>query len=159
LFLIGNPIGAAGAAAIGGSTRARSLVYLNLLQCRIGDEGAIALAESDDQLPGLAKLYLGSNGLTDVSVQALASSPVLGHLSTLSLRDNRLTDASAHALAGSKHVRCLQELELYGTRITEEGAWALVESPYLTSLTSLGLGSTRFSQALQEAIQERFRGR
>jgi hypothetical protein len=70
---------------------------------------------------GLRHLSLGSSGLDDDDLAALAQAPSLAGLRGLSLYSNRITDEGARALVSSPHLRDLQSLNLYGNDLSEVG--------------------------------------
>jgi hypothetical protein len=65
------------------------LTYLSLNNNGIGDERALALAESP-YLSGLTDLALWNNGITDAGLRALLDSPHLAGLSSLALGLNSI---------------------------------------------------------------------
>jgi uncharacterized protein (TIGR02996 family) len=95
------------------------LVSLNLMDGRIGDIVAAALAASS-HLSGLASLVLEHNYIGPGGARALASSPHLPGLTSLDLRVNDLGDEGARALADSPHLGGLTSLVLRQNEIRDE---------------------------------------
>jgi hypothetical protein len=144
LDLDSNPIGDAGVAALAASgkldslehlslqeTRVRAagmkalarrkqakLIKLDLYECKIGDDGLVALAG----WPGLAtmkELYLTDAKIGSTSVKILARSPHAGALFSIALNQNQIRDAGARAFITSKQLGALRKLRLDGNPIGE----------------------------------------
>jgi uncharacterized protein (TIGR02996 family) len=96
LSLGGNNLGPTAATAIA-RARADNLRVLNLHENRIGDRGAITLAESP-HLANLVLLDLAESHVSDAGAEALAASPHLGGLIDLNLYGNFITDRAAARL-------------------------------------------------------------
>jgi uncharacterized protein (TIGR02996 family) len=158
LNLVGNNIGAEGAAALARSPALRPLVILELRGNAIGDEGVLALARSET-LGSLAWLGLAGNAVGDEGVLALTRSERSRALTELDLRDNGIGDEGALALARSEGLGSLTELDLRGNHIGDEGALALVrsigaESGALRSLIRLNLEGNGISREVESACSE-----
>lgn len=109
-----------------------------------GDAGVVALARAD--LPALRDLVLLNLGLGESAAVALASSPIVAHLSGLDLgygstHPNRIGAVGAAALAGSASFRALRRLILDYNDIGGDGLAALASSPHLDALRYLSLRS------------------
>ena len=106
------------------------LVALDLKNNKLGDLGAVALAQSP-HLTNLRELDLGYNGIGDAGAEALAQSPYLTNLRELDLEYNGIGAAGAVALAQSPHLTNLRVLNLKKNDLGNAGAAALKNSPYL----------------------------
>jgi uncharacterized protein (TIGR02996 family) len=73
------------------------------------------------------------------TVQTLAASPRLAHLTDLRLQDNGLSAANIGFLAASPHAGRLTELHLGGNALGDAGVSVLTASPVLTRLIVLDL--------------------
>lgn len=155
--LPGNQITAAGLKAIL-ATPIRSLQVLNLYGNQIGDEGALALGQSE-KVKGVNRLDVSNNGLTlegikalfgkdskltgpiwidvsgneigDEGVSIILENTYIEHLEGLVLRRIGLTDAGAEALSKASERMKLQYLDVSGNNLTEAGRAALSNSPSL----------------------------
>ena len=77
-----------------------ALVKLDLFDCGIGDEGAMALAAGVAASDSLVELWLGDNSIGDEGAKALAAGVASsGSLVTLNLAINKIGDEGANALA------------------------------------------------------------
>jgi uncharacterized protein (TIGR02996 family) len=91
LGLDSNEFGAEGMTRFLDGPLAGGLVQLMVENCRLGDEGAEALA-SCSALTNLRVLHLGENRITDRGAMALVRSPHLDDLRSVRLRDNPLSE-------------------------------------------------------------------
>lgn len=96
-------ITAAGAKVVIGPNSVYGLSMLDLSRNALGDEGVVAIAESQWG-SYLSSLYLNEVGATDVAARALASSPHLAGLGYLELKGNAITDEGKAALRASPHL-------------------------------------------------------
>jgi uncharacterized protein (TIGR02996 family) len=96
LSLGGNNLGPTAAFAIANS-RAENLRVLDLRENRIGDRGAISLAESS-HLGNLIELNLAESHIGDAGAEALTDSPHLGGLLYLNLSGNPISAGVANRL-------------------------------------------------------------
>ena len=77
-----------------------ALVKLDLFDCGIGDEGAMALAAGVAASDSLVELWLGDNSIGDEGAKALAAGVASsGSLTILNLAINKIGDEGAKALA------------------------------------------------------------
>jgi hypothetical protein len=168
--------------ALAASTLLTQFLHLDLTQCRIGDEGAAALAAAD--LSRLERLILAGNHLSAPGVGALAASPHLSRLRELDLGGSRPGEAGVRALATSPALAGLERLSLRSTAVGPEGAGAftagngsgrlrhlvladpfwqspplgdagatsLAAAPYLSNLRALHLGNQQIGAAGLRAI-------
>jgi uncharacterized protein (TIGR02996 family) len=115
LRLDGCSIGAAGAAALAGSSVLSSLRGLGLSENRVGDQGAESIATATFA-SSLIELDLGSNDIGNGGVIAIANSALLANLEVLILAgENHFTDIGAQALAASPWLTRLRRLRVvYG---------------------------------------------
>jgi len=107
-----------------------SLATLDLHGCRIGDEGAKALAAGVAASGSLAILCLGSNQIGDEGAKALAAGAAAsGSLVSIGLGNNQIGDEGAKALAEAVCFSgSLAHLNLHSCGIGDEGAKALAAS-------------------------------
>jgi uncharacterized protein (TIGR02996 family) len=118
--------------------RSRRLEALDLACWRLGDRGVERLAESPN-LAGLRELHLAYNGLTDRSIDVLASS-LLGRLAHLDVSSNDLhSPDTLRRLGASPSLAKLPSLDLNSNEIQDVGFAAFLESPYLSGLRALTL--------------------
>ena len=103
---------------------------LHLTACKIGNEGAILLADCP-HVAGLRTLRLGENALDDQAVEALTDSPYLSNLTSLALSNNLIGDLGARLLATCASFPHLAALDLSANQIGDAGAEALALSPHL----------------------------
>ena len=100
-----------------------NLKRLNFYFCRIGDEGASALA---GVLPsGLTTLNLGNNQIGAAGAIALAGALRGSRITELNLEENQIGYAGAIALAGALRGSGITVLNLMGNQIGDEGRAAL----------------------------------
>ena len=105
LDLTGNALGSAGAAALAATLRRGALPKLQVLKLGrndIGDQGLVALAPPLRRLPALREVYLYSNKIGGVGVEALLANlgdqEQLRQLQTLNLERNLIDDAGCTTL-------------------------------------------------------------
>jgi uncharacterized protein (TIGR02996 family) len=103
---------------------------LHLTECKIGNEGAILLADCP-HLADLRTLRLGENALDDQAVEVLTDSPYLTNLNSLALPGNLIGDFGARLLAACDRFPHLATLDLSANQIGDAGAAALANSPHL----------------------------
>jgi hypothetical protein len=96
LSLGGNNLGP-GAATWLANAPAENLRVLDLRENRLGDRGAISLAESK-HLAGLIELDLAESRIADAGAEALADSEHLGGLIYLNMFGNPITEAGKDRL-------------------------------------------------------------
>ncbi len=118
-------IDAHGAAALAASPAIRQARLLSLHSNELGDEGAVALARRE--WPALEELYLTGCRIGPEGAAALAGSPGFPHLRALSLGFNPFVDDGVMALARGKGLPRLADLDLDGITITEAAVAALRE--------------------------------
>ncbi|HKE13470.1 MAG TPA: hypothetical protein VKB80_01280 [Kofleriaceae bacterium] len=143
LDLSGNPLDDAGAAALA-KVDLSVLVELRLHECRIGKDGAAALAGA--ALSALREIDLGnqhrptatprSNVIGPTGGQALAAAPWIGQIEVLRLAGNEIEDAGARALAAVP--LAVRDADLCYNRIGPDGARALASAPW-SRLHRIGL--------------------
>lgn len=112
------------------------LETLSFVDELIGDEGAVALAESP-HFGATTVLCLARAGLTGRAAEGIASSRNWPHLRVLNLSGNQIASDGASALAGPSRLESLEELHLHGNLVDDEGAVALAGRawPRLVRLT------------------------
>jgi serine/threonine protein kinase/hemoglobin-like flavoprotein/Ran GTPase-activating protein (RanGAP) involved in mRNA processing and transport len=170
-----NPVGPAGAEALSAAAGLRSLEELELSHAALGPDGAAALAASP-HLAGLRCLTLRSNHLGDAGInalvagaprlsrlellglednqlgpdaaEALAASPLSGHLTSLRLGHNELGDAGAEALAKGLGWHSLGALDLQRNGLSLAGAAALISSDRMATVHRLSLSGNPLSNTL-----------
>ena len=92
-----NEPGDAGLSALVRAGTLDGVADLRLIECRLGDLGAEALASRWSLAP--ESLYLRDNGISDRGAEALASAPWIDGVAFLDLSDNRVSPAGRDALA------------------------------------------------------------
>ena len=161
LSLAGNAIEDKGLKALVDALQSPRLSSLDLTGCGLGAEAAEVA--SAPWAPGLRRLELGRNGLTEGAAAALGASTSLGALAELSLSANPLEDqgvaslsrgalgglegldlslcrvADPGALALARGFERLRALRLANNPIGPQGVEALVEAPLAASLEVLDL--------------------
>jgi len=137
-----NMISSRGIKALAASPCCRSLKWVNLKMNRVGDEGAIALAEMLEGNSSMSLLNLRRQMPPLTNKAAVAFGEMLKYNNTLEqlrLRQNKIGDEGAEALAAefADHVRRVHmhrgvgakfELDLERNLIKEGGAKALLKS-------------------------------
>lgn len=121
----------------------------------IGPDGTLILVHGPNA-GRLCKLGLGSNGVADYGVEAIARRDHLCRLTHLGLSDNRLTDRSAAAIAGAEHLASLRELDLRANTVGERGALSLAGAKHLDNLLRLDLSGNAVGPKGAAALKERF---
>ncbi|WP_264730462.1 leucine-rich repeat domain-containing protein [Wolbachia endosymbiont (group B) of Episyrphus balteatus] len=112
----------------------KNIKELSLSSCKIGNEGAKALANGN--LTNLTQLNLSFNNIDKEGAKALANGN-LTNLTQLDLSFNNIGKEGAKALADS-NLKNLTQLNLSSNKIGNEGAKALADGN-LTKLTQLDL--------------------
>ena len=158
LDLTNKRIGDAGAVALAESPRLAGVTMLVLSGCDLSDAGVEALVSSP-HLTSLTRLTLWDNHITDRGLSALASCPRLQTLTTLDLGRNEIGDEGVIELAGSPHFTQLSALILVSNRIGDLGARALAESPHLAGLAELKPLDNRITDVGVAALKRRFANR
>ncbi len=124
---------------------------LELNNCRLGDDGAAALADSGATIKAL---LLKSNGIHARGVEALLGSALAPQLATLGLIGNPLGDDTAAVILASDRLTALRRLALNSTGLTDRVLPALTASPLLPQLEFLLLSNNRLSDAAASALAE-----
>jgi len=148
-------IGNQGAVAIAQSPGMANLEELRLVDNNIGPEGAEAVAASP-HLRKLRELDLGTSRIGDRGEIALANSPVIETLESLDLGWARIKAEGVKALAKSPRLANVKFLDLAENNFGPDGAKALAESPYLKNLECLTLTHTKFRKRDEQMLRERF---
>lgn len=112
-----------GVAALASAPLFRELRSLSLGGNNLGPTAATALAHAEAD--NLRVLSLHENRIGDRGAITLAESPRLAHLVLLDLAETHISDAGAEALAESPHLGGLIDLNLYGNLITDRTAGLL----------------------------------
>ncbi|MCE9626277.1 MAG: hypothetical protein K8R69_12640, partial [Deltaproteobacteria bacterium] len=102
----------------------RDILSLHLSCCYLGDDGAVAIAKSEN----------------------------LRNLKSLNLRTNRIGDDGALAIANSETLRDLELLDLFSNRISDDGALAIAKSKSLLNLKSLTVASNEINEELEQIV-------
>ncbi|MGK0357867.1 MAG: Ran GTPase-activating protein (RanGAP) involved in mRNA processing and transport [Bradymonadia bacterium] len=152
LDLQDNPVGDAGAALLARSPDVGGLAALWLGETGLTDVGLAALAASPKLRPKY--LFLGNNTFGAQGVQALVDGPVFTSVRLLRLTYSPIGDGGAQALANSAAVGQLEQLELTGCGLTTAGVKALLTSKMLTQLKELHLGLNGFESNALLALTE-----
>jgi len=97
LNLRNNPLRSEGLRRFLAGPLVRTLDWLDLDRCELGDEGAAVLAAADP-LPALRVLWLADNRIGDAGARVLAASPALAAVRSLHLRGNAIGDAAKAVL-------------------------------------------------------------
>jgi uncharacterized protein (TIGR02996 family) len=126
-----------GANALAGAHSLARLEALDIGSNNLGDDGAWAVLRA--QLPALRSLTMSGNWLGDGAARALATAPLLAHVSELDLSRNSLGPAGVEALAGSAHASGLRALWLGFNPVGDSGAITAARLP----LRRLYLGRTQ----------------
>lgn len=113
---MGVSFGVEGARALVAAPHAPSLETWNASWWKLGDEGAVVLAQWRG-LEHLVSLDLSHNGIGDVGIAALLASPYLHELVSLDVSHNAIGDAGAAALAAAKLPR-LRTIKLDSNRLS-----------------------------------------
>ncbi|WP_264704326.1 TomO hydrophobic C-terminal domain-containing protein [Wolbachia endosymbiont (group B) of Apotomis betuletana] len=121
----------------------KNIKELSLSSCKIGNEGAKALA--DGNLTNLTQLDLSLNMIGKEGAEALAN---LTNLTQLNLKNNSIGNEGAEALANLTN---LTQLNLADNNIGNEGAKALADGN-LTKLTRLYLTKNNIANEGAEAL-------
>ncbi len=117
-----------------------NLTALQLVYNQISDDGAVALASSE-QLINLTVLGISENKICAKGMKALARSELLKKLQVLVLSHNPFGDEGAEELASSEKLNNLEVLYLIGNKIGDKGTKALASSEQLMNLTGLYLSN------------------
>jgi len=162
LDLADNCFGEEGGALLGKAlSNQPDLVFLNLRDAGLGDEGVVAVCEAlKATAPNLEVMELSGNDLTAECMEAVAacvaSKP---NLTLLGMEENELGSDGANSLAkalssNSGLKATLTSLSLSLNEISGKAGMALAESlDGYKSITSLGLNGNFFSEAALEKIQ------
>ena len=119
-----------------------TLEVLNLSDNKVGDAGAVNLANSFSFKCKLVGVNLSSSGIGDAGATALARSLHRNYaMRKLDLHNNRISDAGTEALAKSLPLNTLEELNLSSNSIGDAGAEALVKFIFLGNLRELSLAN------------------
>jgi hypothetical protein len=149
-----NPIGQGGAMKIAG-LQCYQLRSLNLMDCKIGDIGALAIIGSI-YISNLDTLILDDNNLTDITVQEIAHSSKTQKIKLLSLQSNSFTANAAAILANSAFVSNMETLDLNFNKLDDNALRALIGSPYLTKMKYLDVCHGTYTKPLEEEFGKRF---
>jgi Ran GTPase-activating protein (RanGAP) involved in mRNA processing and transport len=159
LRLCRNEIGLVGIEALAGSLMRTSLKELSLIGNKVGDRGAVVLANALATNQSLTMLDLGATDIGDVGIAALAQSLVQNDsLRRLSVGTNQFGILGWMAFVnGLKANRGLTELRVHADCIDDQGTEALINALKDNStLAKLDLGSNligvRGLAALAEAL-------
>lgn len=146
----------------------QNLTHLFIQNASSSEDTQRALAEWEG-LANLKTLSSSFGDITDVGVDALASSPHTKNLEKLALVGNKITGEGAAALAASPNLTSLKVLDLRHNAIGEDGAVALSEAPFASQLewlylykedaTAKGLKALSKSPDLSRAIRAYFAGK
>lgn len=128
LDLSQNRIGPAATAAL--TAGLNQLQSLNLFDCWIQDDGAIAIADAD--WPHLESLNLNACRIGSQGIEALAASTRLNGLRSLELESNR-----GRSHFGGPEFPQLQRLNLSSQRLQDDDVMMLAASPYRSALRHL----------------------
>lgn len=104
------------------------LAVLDLTHSQLGDKGCAQLSRAG--FLSLNELYLAENKIGDAGAIALAQSPHLLHARKLLLHHNQISDPGIKALAQSPYLANLEQLSVFGNTMSHEGIDALCSSPY-----------------------------
>jgi hypothetical protein len=126
-----------------------------LFAVQLGDEGAIALANSA-HLDNLTSLDLGDNNIGSEGAIALANSSNMGNLTLLYLEHNDIGSEGAIALANSPNMENLTSLDLWNCNIGSDGAFALANSAHLGKLTQFNLKDNHIGDDAMAQLKQRF---
>ena len=126
LYLDVCRLGSAGTEALAAGTFPQ-LTKLELSRNRIGDRGAVALANAAKNFPALTNLRLWNNDIGAEGVRRLADSELLANVTDLDLNANDITTAGAVALADSTHLTKLRTLIVDEKPVGEKGKQALLD--------------------------------
>ncbi len=147
LELEGNPLEAECAELFTESRSEPRLKRLDLSECGLFDEGAIALARAP-MLASLEELRLTFNDLTVDALRAFTGSPQLDALRWLDVGANPTIDDEGVAfLMGSPWTRRLTHLDLSYTGMTDAGVDAIVASEHVSGLEVLDLSVNDITHA------------
>ena len=138
------------------------LKTLNLVNNKIGDEGAAAIAKALRGNKVLTDLNLRLNNIGDKGAAALGKAlEVNGVLTNLDLWNNNIGDEGATALASALRVNAvLKTLDLYANNIRVEGAAAIAQALRGNGvLKSIDLSWNNLGDQGKNAIQDAARER
>ena len=138
------------------------LKTLNLVNSKIGDEGAAAIAKALRGNKVLTDLNLRLNNIGDKGAAALGKAlEVNGVLTNLDLWNNNIGDEGAKALASALRVNAvLKTLDLYANNIRVEGAAAIAQALRGNGvLKSIDLSWNNLGDQGKNAIQDAARER
>lgn len=141
------------ATAIATSPTCYSLANLEISGGGLTVAGVAALTATV-ALDTLQSLSLSKNKLGDLGAVTLADAPHHSWLQTLDLSMNNIGDDGAIAIANGT-LTGLTALDLSHNRITDHGARALADSTALSQLMSINLDGNPLSEALVEELRER----
>ncbi|WP_425618363.1 hypothetical protein NA78x_002068 [Anatilimnocola sp. NA78] len=131
-------------------SRCQQLRKLSLTSCDLDDNG---LAELLNNLsPGLIRLDLSDNRLTDLGIQRLAACPAFANLRYLHLGANQWRQAGAEALAQSQYLTKLVALKVNNTPLGPRAVQTIVQSPIVDQLRFLDVWETRCGDIGAQAI-------
>jgi uncharacterized protein (TIGR02996 family) len=133
-----NILGDEGAIALAESRTLGALSQLSLVHNRVTAAFCEALADPA-ALPSLTDLAVNSCPIGSAGLTALATAPRFATMTKLWIGACGIDDAGLIALAQSSYAGALRTLNLYGNPITAAGARALADSPLAIQLAYLSV--------------------
>jgi len=126
---------------------------LDISNCYIGTQGAVALGAMLGTNPNLLILEIASNELGDTGAKHIARALKRNReLETLNLRDNRIKDDGAEALAEALPGTCIQFIDIDENLIEDSGATYLSQA--VTNMKDLGEMRLRKNEITQKGYDQ-----